>query len=140
MAKKNRTTREAVIHVLQRSGEVMTTKEIVKAATPFATGLQGKTKDHTIYTTTLSESKKPNGMIVQVEPGKYRIKTQDEIAAMNVVAEEPTPEPETAEVEEPKAEEKVEAEAVEVEPDPKPTAVKRRTRSTARQPKQATPA
>lgn len=139
MAKKQRTTREAVIHVLQRSGEVMTTKEIVKAATPFATGLSGRTKDHTIYTTTLSESKKPNGMIVQVEPGKYRIKTTEEIAAMEA-ASEPTPEPETAEAEEPKEEETEATEAVEVEPDPKPEARKRRSRSTARQPKQATPA
>lgn len=127
MAKKQRTTREAVIHVLKRHGGVMTTKEIVKAATPFATGLQGKTKDHTIYTTTLSESKKPNGMVVQVEPGKYRIKTPEEIAAMEVEAEKVEAQEQDAADAEATAE-------VEVEPDPKPSRKRgTRRRSTARE-------
>jgi HB1, ASXL, restriction endonuclease HTH domain len=119
MPQKQRTTREAVIHVLVRNGGEMTTKEVVKKAIPLATGLKGKTKEHTIYTTMLSESKKPDGLIVQVKPGTYRAKTTEEIAAMKAAAT-------------PAAEPKPEAE-VEVEPDPKPAPRKRRTRNTARQ-------
>jgi HB1, ASXL, restriction endonuclease HTH domain len=122
MPQKQRTTREAVIHVLVRNGGEMTTKEVVKKAIPLATGLKGKTKEHTIYTTMLSESKKPDGLIVQVKPGTYRAKTTEEIEAMKAAATpavEPKPEAEVA--------------SVEVEPDPKPAPRKRRTRNTARQ-------
>ena len=126
MAKKQRTTREAVIHVLQKNGGVMTTKEIVKAAIPLATSLKGKTKEHTVYTTTLAESKRPHGLVVQVEPGKYRAKTAEEIEALKASAEQAAPPPEKAQTDE------VGAASVQVEPDPRPART-RRSRSTARE-------
>ena len=68
--KKPMTTREAIIDVLKRNGGEMSTKEVVKKVLPKATNLKGKTASHTVYTTMLSESKKPDGKVVQVQAGR----------------------------------------------------------------------
>jgi hypothetical protein len=113
--RKQRTTREAIVKVLTDNGGEMTTKQVVEKALPLATGLKSKTREHTVYTTMLAESKKPNGLVVQVKPGLYRLRKPEESA-----------QPETPD-----------AEAVEVTPHPKPST---RKRSTARKSKVATPA
>lgn len=103
------TTREAIVKVLREHGGEMTTKEVVAAAIPLAKNLKSKTKAHTVYTTMLAESKKPEGLVEQVKPGLYRARPE----AVKV---------EAPEVEEPEA-------TPEVEPDPKPS----RKRSTKRE-------
>jgi hypothetical protein len=63
------TAKQAVEKVLTGKRSGMRVPAIIEAGVPLATSLKGKTPGQTFYSTLYSESKKPDGLVVQVERG-----------------------------------------------------------------------
>jgi hypothetical protein len=47
--------------------------EIIKEGVPLATSLKGRTPGQTFYSTLYEESKKADGLVVQVERGTFKL-------------------------------------------------------------------
>ena len=67
------TTKQTIEHVLKGKRNGMRVPAIIAAGVPLATSLKGKTPSQTFYSVLYSESKKPNGLVVQVERGTFRL-------------------------------------------------------------------
>jgi HB1, ASXL, restriction endonuclease HTH domain len=67
------TTKQAIEKVLTGRRKPMRVPEIIKAAVPLATGLKGKTPGQVVYSLLYSESKKPDGLVVQTGKGEFRL-------------------------------------------------------------------
>ena len=66
------TTRAAIEHVLTGKRKPMSVPEIAEAGLPL-TGLTGKTPRQTFYSVTYSESRRPDGVVVQVGRGLFKL-------------------------------------------------------------------
>ena len=69
---ENLTTRAAIEHVLTGKRKPMSVPEIAEAGLPL-TRLKGKTPRQTFYSVTYTESKRPDGVVVQVGKGLFRL-------------------------------------------------------------------
>jgi HB1, ASXL, restriction endonuclease HTH domain len=67
------TTKEAIEKVLRGRRKGMRVPEIIEAAVPLATNLKGRTPGQTVYSILYSESKKSDGLVVQVERSTFRL-------------------------------------------------------------------
>jgi hypothetical protein len=67
------TTKEAIAEVLAGSRKPMRVPAIIAAGVPLATGLRGKTPGQVFYSTLYSEAKKPQGLVVQVSKGTFKL-------------------------------------------------------------------
>jgi hypothetical protein len=66
-------TKQAIEHVLKGKRKGMRVPEIIEAGVPLATSLRGKTPGQTFYSVLYSESKKPDGLVTQVDRGTFRL-------------------------------------------------------------------
>jgi hypothetical protein len=75
------TTKEAIEKVLRSRRKGMRVPQIIEAALPLATNLKGRTPGQTIYSVLYSESKKSDGLVVQVDRGTFRLNAKRRKAA-----------------------------------------------------------
>jgi hypothetical protein len=66
------TTKQAIEHVLSGSKKPMRVPEIIAAGVPL-TNLKGATPGQTFYSILYAENKKPDGLVVQVERGTFKL-------------------------------------------------------------------
>jgi hypothetical protein len=66
-------TKEAIETVLTGKRKPMPVREIIAAGVPLATSLKGKTPGQTFYSVLYSESKKADGLVVQVDRGTFKL-------------------------------------------------------------------
>lgn len=67
------TTKQTIEHVLTGKRKGMRVPEIIEEGVPLATSLQGKTPGQTFYSVLYSESKKPDGLVVQTCRGMFKL-------------------------------------------------------------------
>ncbi len=115
---RKKSAREIIVAVLKRNGGEMATKDVVAKVLPKWES-KGKYADHSVYGTMLHEAKKPDGKIMQTRPGYFKFVTDESERAENTALRLVK----GADVTD------------QVTPDPKKPA-QRRTRSTARKPKE----
>jgi HB1, ASXL, restriction endonuclease HTH domain len=66
-------TKQAIEQVLKGKRNGMRVPAIIAAGAPLATSLKGKTPGQTIYGVLYSESKKADGLVVQVDRGTFKL-------------------------------------------------------------------
>ena len=66
-------TKQAIEQVLKSKRTGMRVPEIIKAGVSLATSLKGKTPGQTFYSVLYSESKKADGLVVQVDRGTFKL-------------------------------------------------------------------
>jgi HB1, ASXL, restriction endonuclease HTH domain len=66
-------TKQAIEKVMSGKRRPMRVPEIIAAGVPLATSLKGKTPGQTFYSVLYSESKKADGLVVQVERGTFKL-------------------------------------------------------------------
>jgi HB1, ASXL, restriction endonuclease HTH domain len=67
------TTKQAIEKVLKGNRRGMRVPAIIEAGVPLATSLKGQTPGQTFYSVLYSESKKADGLVVQVERGTFKL-------------------------------------------------------------------
>jgi hypothetical protein len=67
------TTKQAIEQVLTGKRKPMRVPEIIAAGVPLATSLKGKTPGQVFYSTLYSESKKPDGLVIQTGRGEFKL-------------------------------------------------------------------
>jgi hypothetical protein len=67
------TTKEAIEKVLRGRRKPMRVPDIIEAAVPLATNLNGRTPGQTIYSVLYSESKRADGLVVQTGKGEFKL-------------------------------------------------------------------
>jgi len=67
------TTKQAIQKVLTGKRKPMRVPQIIEAGVPLARSLTGKTPGQTFYSVLYSESKKPNGLVVQTGRGEFKL-------------------------------------------------------------------
>jgi hypothetical protein len=65
--------KEAIESVLSGSRKPMRVPAIIAAGVPLATSLKGKTPGQKFYSTLYAESKRPDGLVVQVSRGTFKL-------------------------------------------------------------------
>jgi HB1, ASXL, restriction endonuclease HTH domain len=66
------TTKQAIEQVLKGRRNGMRVPAIIEAAVPLS-NLAGKTPGQTIYSVLYSEAKRPDGLVVQVDRGTFKL-------------------------------------------------------------------
>ena len=66
-------TKQAIEQVLKGRRRAMRVPEIIAAGVPLATSLKGQTPGQTFYSVLYSESKKSDGLVVQVGKGSFKL-------------------------------------------------------------------
>jgi HB1, ASXL, restriction endonuclease HTH domain len=66
-------TKQAIEQVLTGRRKPMKVSDLIAAALPLATSLNGKTPKQTLYSVIYGEAKKPVGLVTQVERGTFRL-------------------------------------------------------------------
>jgi hypothetical protein len=66
-------TKQAIEQVLKGRRRGMRVPEIIAAGIPLATSLKGQTPGQTFYSVLYSESKKADGLVVQVDRGTFKL-------------------------------------------------------------------
>jgi hypothetical protein len=66
-------TKEAIEAVLAGRRKPMRVPAIIAAGVPLATSLKGKTPGQVFYSVLYSESKKPDGLVTQVDRGTFKL-------------------------------------------------------------------
>jgi hypothetical protein len=74
-------TKQAIEQVLKGRRKPMRVPEIIEAGVPLATSLKGRTPGQTFYSVLYSESKKADGLVVQVGRGEFRLNPKRRRAA-----------------------------------------------------------
>lgn len=66
-------TKQAIEKVLAGKREPMRVPEIIEAGLPLADSLKGKTPGQTFYSVLYAESKKTDGLVIQVGRGQFKL-------------------------------------------------------------------
>jgi HB1, ASXL, restriction endonuclease HTH domain len=66
-------TKQAIEQVLKGRRNGLRVPQIIEAGVPLATSLRGKTPGQTFYSVLYSESKKADGLVVQVGKGSFKL-------------------------------------------------------------------
>jgi hypothetical protein len=74
------TTKQAIEQVLKGKRYGMRVPEIIEAGVPLS-NLKGRTPGQTFYSVLYAESKKPNGLVVQVGRGTFKLNARRKKAA-----------------------------------------------------------
>jgi hypothetical protein len=67
------TTKAAIEHVLKGKRQPMGVPAVIEQAVPLATGLKGKTSGQVIYSVLYTESRRPDGLVVQTGRGEFKL-------------------------------------------------------------------
>jgi hypothetical protein len=66
-------TKQAIEQVLKGRRNGLRVPQIIEAGVPLATNLKGKTPGQTFYSVLYAEAKKPDGLVVQVDRGTFKL-------------------------------------------------------------------
>jgi hypothetical protein len=67
------TTKQAIEQVLTGKRRGLRVPQIIEAGVPLATSLKGRTPGQTFYSVLYSEAKRPDGLVVQVDRGTFKL-------------------------------------------------------------------